>query len=284
MMQKNKNILIIGMSKMGKTHFGGQLYGRLKAMNNSFVLRQTPDKLNLFQDVSNRLNEGLEGSHTSTKVHEIIILPIQSTNGTALDIVYPDYGGEQLRDMIEQRQINSIWQNQIAGSNHWFLFVRLDLMEDVSDVTNKFYKQIEEEKSIDNKLPNQPTDLPQESSAFYVELIQTFLYVKQISLSATNKPNLTILLSCWDKLQKPEGFKPMDALQEKMPLLANFVQTIWEEENLHIVGLSSLGKDLNSTTPDADYAVDGPECHGYIVWGNGKKEQDITQVLNTVIA
>jgi len=276
-----KNILVIGMSKTGKTHFGGQLYGRLKTGENAYTLKETPDELSLFQNILDKLNEGFEGKHTDSKLHETIKLQVISQGGDEIDLIYPDYGGEQLRGMIEQRKINRTWQEQIANSTHWFLFVRLDLIENIVDVTTKFYRQIEEEKSIKLKDTN-ITDLPSESSAFYVELLQAFLFIKGLVPQSINKPRLTILLSCWDKLGYPEKTVPATVLLEKMPLFSQFVKSTWEQENLAVKGLSSLSRDLNSKTPDMDFAVDGPENFGYFIDESGENEPDITHLLDQV--
>ncbi|MGB8192874.1 MAG: hypothetical protein WCF67_13180 [Chitinophagaceae bacterium] len=283
MMNSQGNILIIGMSRMGKTHFGGQLYGRLKTNTFHYKLGSTPGDLGLFENILQNLNQGLEGRHTDTKLHETIILPVLSPSGRNLDLVYPEYGGEQLRVLLEHREINKKWAKGIRDSEHWFLFVRLDMVEDVADVTTRFYKQIKEETEVADRIVN-ITDLPENSSAFYIELLQMFLSVKGASLSASKKPTLTILLSCWDKLNFSLGHLPRKALEEKMPMFFNFVQSNWRTENLHIMGLSSLGKDLSGTTPDPDYALEGPEKFGYLILENGQQEIDITQVLNSTEA
>ena len=281
MSENNTNILIVGMSKTGKTNFGGQLYGRLKSMECLFKLRETPDDLSLFDEIWRRLNEGLEGAHTSSKLHKTIILPVESKEGKHIDIVYPDYGGEQIRDIVMQRQISEIWQQQIRSSDHWFLFVRLDLIENISDITTKFYQQIAEDKDKKTVKIKPIIDLPEDTSAFYVELLQIFLYTKKVALSSPNKPQLTVLLSCWDKLNT-EGAKPLEVLHQKMPLFSNFVKSNWHEEDFQIVGLSSLGKDLDKDKPDKEYENLGPERFGYLILPNGERETDITQILNYV--
>jgi hypothetical protein len=277
----NKNILIIGMSKAGKTHFGGQLYGRLKSGEDEFKLRETPNDLSLFQEILDNLNEGLEGKHTDTKLHETIILPVISRTGNEIDLIYPDYGGEQLRGIIEQRRANAIWQQQIAKSTNWFLFIRLDLIEDIIDVTTKFYQQIEAEKDIKEPISN-ITDLLIESSAYYIELLQSFLFIKGMPLTAADKPRLTILLSCWDKLKYPEGTEPTAILRQRMPLFYSFIDAGWNNNNLSVIGLSSLSKDLDSKKVDAEFALEGPEKFGYVVKEDGGRETDITYLLNQV--
>jgi len=284
MPQNNKNILIIGMSKMGKTHFGGQLYGRLKTQTNAFVLRETPNDLSLFDKLLDRLNDGYEGEHTSSSMHQTIILPVKSADGQQhIDIVYPDYGGEQIRNIVEQRSINKTWQQQIHDADDWFLLIRLDLMENVADITTKFYEQIAAEQDSKDENSKSIIDLPEFSSAFYVELLQIFLSVKKIGLASKKKPKLTVLLSCWDKLNKKKGSIPSDALAEKMPMLSTFIHNSWSENQVQVVGLSSLGKDLNKDKADNEYAIKGPEEFGFIILPNGEEEKDIGKILNNVL-
>ena len=240
--------------------------------------------MTLFKEILEKLNQGLEGKHTDTKLHATINLPIVANNGKELNLVYPDYGGEQLQVMLEQREINAVWQNQIKNSDNWFLFIRLDLMENISDITTKFYKMIEEEKVIPDPPPNNITTLSKGSAAFYVEMLQTFLFVKEVSQSDKRKPRLTILLSCWDKLKATKGAVPLEVLQKKMPLFANFINSIWAKDQLQIMGLSSLGQDLSATKPDKKFAAKGPEEFGYIVMEDGKENEDITLVLNSLVA
>lgn len=268
------------MSKMGKTHFGGQLYGRLKSMAKAYKLLDTPDDLSLFEEILESLNDGVLGAHTSSNKHETITLPIQTPSDETIQIIYPDYGGEQVRDIVINREVKQHWTEQIQNSNSWFLFIRLDLMEIISDVTTKFYKQINEEKTNNNPL-TAIKEIQENSSAFYIELLQIFRYVKKLSPEST-KPNLSIVLSCWDKLPNKNNDTPRKKLIDTMPLLYNFIRSNWESNQLNIVGLSSLGKDLNTEEGDVDYQIEGPENFGYIIKPDGDKTDDITQILNYI--
>lgn len=283
-MHEGKKILIIGMSKMGKTHFGAQLFGRLKNGQNAFKLGKTPGDLSLFQDVLDNLNEGLPGKHTDVRLHETIILPIVSPHGAALELVYPDYGGEQLRHIIEQRKVNVSWRRQIEESTHWFLFIRLDMIEKISDVTQKFYQQIDGESEARVPTAENITDLKTETSAFYVELMQAFLYFKGIQRSQKGKPRLTVLLSCWDRPGIATQAIPAAVLREKMPMFYNFLEANWSDSSLSVLGLSSLSRDLIPTKPDVDFATDGPEQFGYYVTEEGTQCRDLTGLLNKLLS
>lgn len=268
---------------MGKTHFGGQLYGRLNTEQFSFKLSKSPQDLTLFKEIWEKLNQGLEGKHTDTKLHDTINLPIEASDGTAINLIYPDYGGEQIQVMFEQRQINATWQNQIKNSDNWFLFIRLDLMENISDISTKFYKRIKAEENVPDPPPENIRTLRKDSAAFYVELLQTFLKIKGVALTDNIKPKLTILLSCWDKSKFSKNTIPMAALQQKMPLFTNFLQAIWPEKQLSIIGLSSLGQDLDAKKPDKKFAAKGPEDFGYLLLEDGTKTADITLTLKTLV-
>lgn len=279
-MENHKNVLIVGMSKMGKTHFGGQLYGRLKTLTNKYKSKETPGELSLFDNVLERLNDGLEGSHTDVKLHETITLHVESPGGEEINIVYPEYGGEQIKLMIGSREINPIWQKGISESDNWFLFIRPDLIEDIDDVTTKFFNELKTERE---KGREEIKKIPENSSAFYVELLQAFLFAKNVSVSGIQKPNLVILLSCWDKLDDPEKTIPEEHLKKKMPMLHSFISSNWPSSHRHFMGLASTGTDLHKEKPNEDFAIDGPDEKGYFITPEGKKELDLTLILDTLI-
>lgn len=272
----DKNILIIGTPNTGKTHFGGQLYGRLKTGNCSLTLKSTPDDLSIFQEILEKLNTGLSAEHTATTQNENLILPVQNQDNESLDLIYPDYGGEQITNIVENRKINSIWKSNIEKSDCWFLFIRLSLVEDIEDVTTRFYSTIGK-----NSIGNEFSCLKDNSPVFYIELLQIFLFAKRQSKASHNIPKLTILLSCWDELPT-DGETPESILRKKMPLFYDYISSLWRH-NLNIIGLSSTGKPLSVDKADNEYLINGPEKQGYIILEDGQKNSDLTLSLNSVI-
>lgn len=285
MQDLNTNILILGVSNVGKTHFGGQLYGHLQSQSAAFRACGTPAELTLFQDVLEALEGGRAGKRTAVKLHETIQFAIKAPNGQVIELLYPDYGGEQLQTITQtkkiSKEISKKWTEQIWKSDHWFLFIRLDLKEAIVDVTTHFDKYIQTESNDSNIQPIH--ELPLHSAVFYIELLQIFLFVKQLKPSARQKqPKLTILLSCWDKLGAIL-VTPAQLLETEMPLLFHFLETNWAKENLKVMGLSALGKDLNPDTEDEDYLEMGPEAQAYIITETGAKVPDLTILFNNLI-
>lgn len=274
------NVLLIGMSKTGKTHFGGQLYGRLSEGELPFRLDSTPDDISLFSNIWGRLNEGLEGDHTPANLYKTITLPILNASGQVVNLSYPDYGGEQVARMVKLREVDASWQEQIERSNHWFLFIRPDLLEQIEDVTTRFHSMIG--KASEEKIQDSTVEMSPYSAVFHVELLQILLSAKGVPLISVAKPRLTILLSCWDKVKNKKGIVPESILKDRMPLLHQFINAVWTTERPLIYGLSSLGRDLKAGEPDEDFADEGPENFGYLILPNGEKEPDLTQLLTTL--
>src|SRR3546814_3448210 len=73
----NNTILIIGGPNVGKTHFGGQLYGRLNARTERYKITSPPDDLTIFQEVLDNLNEGKSSGHTHVTAHQTLELEIE---------------------------------------------------------------------------------------------------------------------------------------------------------------------------------------------------------------
>ena len=275
------NVLIIGGPNAGKTHFGGQLYGRLNSRKFSFKIapHNRPSDLTIFQDVINKLAEGKRADHTATSANRNIELKIDDENGNKIVFAFPDYAGEQVNSIIENRRINTIWKEYIDASNSWMLFVRLDEIPQLEDIINRGIPSAEEVQKRQAQAP--PVRIS--DAAHFVELLQMLLYIKGIpSLNKINKPNLAIVLSCWDVLKLPDNTLPSEILKERLPLLYHFANNTWSEDSLKIIGLSSTEKSLTDE-PDEEYKDLKPINFGYFVNSNGKKNGDLTLSIRTLI-
>ena len=275
------NVLIIGGPNAGKTHFGGQLYGRLNSRKFSFKIapHNRPSDLTIFQDVINKLAEGKRADHTATSANRNIELKIDDENGNKIVFAFPDYAGEQVNSIIENRRINTIWKEYIDASNSWMLFVRLDEIPQLEDIINRGIPSAEEVQKRQAQAP--PVRIS--DAAHFVELLQMLLYIKGIpSLNKINKPNLAIVLSCWDVLKLPDNTLPSEILKERLPLLYHFANNTWSEDSLKIIGLSSTEKSLTDE-PDEEYIDLTPINFGYFINSNGEKNGDLTLSIRTLI-
>ena len=272
--KSNNNILIIGGPNAGKTHFGGQLFGRLNSRQFEYKISSNnrPSDLTIFEDVLTKLAEGKRAGHTESSANRTIKLQAENSKGDNIIFSFPDYAGEQVKMLVDNRRVNDLWKEYIDESNSWILFVRLDETDVFEDIINRGIPSPEEIQKRKTKTP--PVKIS--DAANFVELLQTLLYIKGVSiLQKTIKPNLTIILSCWDLLNLNKTAIPSQILKERLPLLWNFITNNWSENSLTILGLSSTEKSL-SDDPDDDYIDRTPMNFGYIINEKGKIEKDLT--------
>jgi hypothetical protein len=175
---------------------------------------------------------------------------------------------------LKNRKLDRKWQNQIEASTDWILIIRPSLIEKQEDITSRFYKHLEKANASEE---NNYEGLTDNSTIFYIELLQILLYGKRLNLHSTEKPFLLILLSCWDEVDG-ENKTPNNLFNEKMPLLFDFIQSNWKS-NYKVLGVAATGTTLSAKAPNKEFMIDGPEFYGYVVDNDGIENKDLTVVL-----
>ncbi len=280
MSNTENTILLIGGSDAGKTHFGGQLYGRLSARTEHYKILSSPDDISIFEEVLDKLNQGKSAGHTPVSEHRTVALEIEDKQGKKSIFSFPDYGGEQIKTIVNARRLNKIWKDQIDKSTSWMVFIRPDKLNPIEDLVNRALPATE----ILNKR-KEKGGFHFSDSAFYVELLQMFLYAKGLGDSeGTVVPRLTIVLSCWDLLSLNEKKQlPKDILKGKLPELYSYIVSQWKPHSYSIIGLSSLSKTLSPTDSDQEFINQGPESFGYIIDQEGAEQKDLTLSISSFI-
>ncbi|PRY35998.1 hypothetical protein CLV58_113129 [Spirosoma oryzae] len=277
--QKSEHILIIGGPDVGKTHFGGQLYGRLQSRTGSYKITSPPENLTVFKEVLENLNEGRSAGHTNVSANEVLELDLIDDTGRATSLRFPDYGGEQVNSIVIDRRVNKDWTNQLKESTSWMLFIRLDRLPIIEDIINR---GLPEQKILEQRSKNE-TPLKLSSSAFYTELLQILLYAQKIASNRTSQPRLVVSLSCWDLIEEVDQKKiPLEVLKEKAPALYAFIESTWSQ-NYAVVGLSSTERTLSLTEVDLDFVKRGPEDFGFFISPQGELNKDLTVLIKILL-
>lgn len=268
------NILIIGGPNTGKTHFGIQLYERINSRQFEFKIdpKNRPSDLSIFEDGLKNIYNGQRAAHTETGANRSIELIITDEKNSEVKLAFPDYAGEQITSIVNNRKVNNLWKDYIENSTSWVLFIRLNELTPLEDIVNKGIPSAEEIQ----KRNSQPPPVKMSEAAFYVELLQTLTYIKGLStFSPIGQPNLTVVLSCWDELDLPKYQVPSTLLQERLPMLFDFLNNNWQSESLSTLGLSSTEKSLTDE-PDDEFIDKQPINFGYYVDKNGDSQRDLT--------
>jgi|SRR5580698_7099299 hypothetical protein len=269
----SKQVLLIGGASAGKTHFGAQLLARLMTRKGALKFYESPTNVSLFETTLQRLGQGLSSDHTASGIYGEVVLPVETESGERMDLVWPDYAGEQIENIAQLRSLTSHWTARIVASERWILMVRLMLASTEEDLLNRpLYDDV-----LNNRTAERPTSISKQSHI--VELLQILRHVRGLgNLHRTLEPRLLVLLSCWDELGgNRKG--PVEEFASRVPLVNAYIRSTWSKDALTIYGLSALGKALSDDTVDVEYQNRGPESFGYVVTDAGKQLSDLTMPI-----
>lgn len=266
---ESKSILLIGESGVGKTHYGAQLLRRLMVSDGTMKIIGAATNLEPFEAALESLNEGRAADHTPTDVYLESVWPVGDDSGLNLELVWPDYGGEQIRTIITNKRVPTVWQTRIAKSSAWMLLVRPSQLRPSDDLLSKPSGDSDSQAAVaEVHTGHQLSD-----QARLVELLQMLLYIRGAELERPlASPNLMLLLTCWDELSSSGN--PDTVFAKHLPMLHSFVKSNWK--NALCLGLSALGRPLAPKVSDAEYAAKGPEQFGYVIRKDGSSTPDLT--------
>lgn len=281
------NILLLGGPNSGKTHYTGQLYGRLRRRPGRLALREhdgTPSDLGPLDEVLKSLENGRAADHTSSKTWVEVQLPLVDQFGQMLDLKWPDYGGEQLLEMEMQRAVSEAWHDRLMQADGWVLLLRLQGEKVYPDALEELIK-------LSGRIEAKPTPGPRskqhgwDANARWVELLQILLHVAgHGTVRRLTRPRLAILLSCYDE-QQAGSRSPSRVLAERLPLLASYIESSWSPESFSVWGLSALGRLLETSSRDDDFINDGPELQGWVIPPKGgEPDPDLSLPLAWLLA
>lgn len=273
----NTSILLIGKPDSSKTVFLSQFYSRLQKKKSKLKLYKTVDDLSPISAAREALASGEEPLTTPAEKSVKFYLPIQFVD-EKVDLRCPEYGGEQVISIVENRELNKDWKLSISESDNWVLFIRLNSINkplDISDIT--YSEQHRKSSEIMSETEDKMSD-----QSFFIELLQILLHSKGYDYHLINhKLKLTVVLTCWDEMNSKE--KPYDLLKSKLPLLLNFMESNWDAKVLKIIGLSAQGFALDTAENKEKYQIEGPEEFGYLVLQDGTQTNDITQLIEEAL-
>ena len=268
----SNSILLVGESGVGKTHYGAQLLRRLMRVKGALRMNGAATNLEAFETALESLDEGRAAGHTARTVNVDSVWPVIDGDGRQADLVWPEYGGEQIKSVIENRRLPDAWQKRVDRADAWLLLIRLQQAIVGDDMFSKPLADLKG-ASVENREVNQS------DQARLVELLQMLLFSYGSSAKTLRVPRFGVLLTCWDEAATVQT--PAEALAARLPLISAFVRSNWSHPL--IMALSALERPLSPTTRDMGYASKGPEHFGYVIEADGTKSSDLTLPIHHLL-
>jgi hypothetical protein len=270
-------VVLLGGPNSGKTHYAGQLYGRLQRRPGLLRLRSgqgTPPDLSALAEVLRCLENGHAAQHTAANTWAEVLLPLVDGQGNAMDLRWPDYGGEQLEAVFKERAVPEAWRARLTTAEGWVLLIRLKGENTYPDALADLAKRSNERKDATVRAGSW------DANARWVELLQLLLHVAGLgTVARLRQPRLAVLLSCYDELNRID-VPPREVLAETLPLVASFIHSIWAPAAVSIWGLSALGRLLKADSADETFIDGGPELQGWVIPPEGgPRDPDLSRPL-----
>lgn len=270
------DVLVLGGSGAGKTHYAGQLLGRMRH-DRSGRLRLRPggvQDLSKLEEVLACLEEGRAAGHTPAETWTGVRCALESADGAQVMLEWPEYAGERLFSITERRVLPPEWRALATAAKGWLLFIRPSTLQCYEDLLVR-PTGLEPERTSDQNA----STLEQrgwDDQAKYVELLQMLLFASaRSSFAPASRPRLAVVMSCWDELE--ESRSAAEVFATRLPMLGAFIRSTWEQEAWSVWALSSLGRSLSQDERDEEFAAMGPEHFGYVIPpGSSEQGDDLT--------
>lgn len=270
----NTHILIIGKPHSTKTTFLTQFYTKIVTKKSNITLHKPAENITAIKEAAELLANGEETKPSPTNRNVGLSLSIKYNN-EEIDLYCPDYGGEQINHIINNREIDAKWVAAIKESNNWILFIRPTDLNSGFDLSNN---TINPDALACTNSKNEEYLISDQSA--FIELLQIMLHSKGHNNHIKNKrTKLTIALTCWDEIEIDTTVTPREKLNQFLPLLLNFIEANWERETYNIVGLSAQGFRLDISENQEKYQIQGNESFGFLIKSDGSKSYDITELI-----
>ena len=220
-----------------------------------------------------RLDAGLSAGHTPTATYHESRWPIVVSEERKADLIWPDYGGEQIKNIVDERRLPQAWLKRITQSSAWLLLIRLQKIRTDDDIFSRPLASLTGRST-------EGGNAGLSDQARLIELLQVLVYIWSTSNERLGRlPRLVVLLTCWDEMESPG--KPIDELCKRLPMFADFVASNWEASL--VFGLSALGRALDNHKPDEEYVTKGSERFGHVVLEDGTHSSDLTLPIRKLI-
>src|ERR1700689_2356178 len=124
--------LVIGESGVGKTHYGAQVLIRFNEHTGVLRMVDAAD-LEPYEMAIACLNEGKAAPHTGSVYLESRWM-VEDQYHSRIELIWPDYNGEHIRDMPSTRQIALPWRQRVVDSHGWMFVIRVQHTNQREDI------------------------------------------------------------------------------------------------------------------------------------------------------
>jgi len=280
-----RSIAIIGLPESGKTTF-------LAAMWNLLTERAAdiPTKLHFHSlrsgevthltRIAARWRDAVVQDRTGIGGNRLVSVSLLDEAALPVLVTFPDVPGEAYRRMWEERNCETAVAEMLRVESV-LLFIHADTIRPPKWIVD----EVALSKSLGLTIPsNGIVQWHPRLSPTQVPLVDMLQLLRSEPLNVGPR-RLAIILSAWDKAEG-EGLTPAEFLQQKLPLLGQYLRANRDGWAWRVYGLSAQGGDYDPTDPQAPRKPQAQELRNLDqpskrirVIGDRQETHDLTEPL-----
>jgi len=236
-----RSIVICGFPESGKTTYLAALWHLITARSHQTVLEfkslLAGDATHL-NALATRWRSGITQPRTDTKTDQLVSMLLSDTAKNAFKLTVPDLSGESFRIMFEDRECSTSTAGILTGGEGLLFFIHADhiraphLVVDIAAQAEYIGAPIPDNQAVKWSAKMVPTQVR------IVDLLQLFT-AEPLSVSYRR---VAIIFSAWDKVAE-EGRTPEEFLEERLPLLDQYLRSAADGWQWRVYGVSAQGSD-----------------------------------------
>lgn len=239
-MSSDKNIVLVGLPNSGKTTYLSALWHQLESGEMSTAL--TADRLQSDREYLNTIRnlwlkfETIPRTPSGTaRTHRIHLK--HSITGEKFDLTIPEVAGEYFVAQWYDRRVSAEYVERVTSANGVMLFLHSQELVHPSAVVRPV--EAGEGGPSEKEVPTTWTPSAAPTQVRVVDLLQTILSI----LEERRGIRVAMVVSAWDRVE--ERYTPWTWLEDRMPLLYQFVRANIVRMSTEVFGVSAIGGDLS---------------------------------------
>jgi len=260
-----RNVIFVGGPGSGKSNYLFKTWLALEKEGGRLLKDGLPDDVSYVHDGASLLLSGRFAPHTSRDAREISMIPVKSRHQHFTDglLVIPDASGELWLDLYRTRAMPSTWDQMVTPTTGVILMVCVDSPSEPHNVPALDWIACEHIYGAKHERASTATP----TQVLMVDWLQILHFLAAKKIDACCKPQLSVVVSAWDRVKEESLVKsPAAYLESEFPLFAQFIDADNHGFNAKIFGLSIFGGDPDV---DTDFRKEiqrsDPATLGYVV-------------------
>ena len=248
-MTEANDVLLLGLSKTGKSTFVAALYGSIKSRTTqcTLALDVLDDDREYLENLSRLWANATEIDRTSPTVQvRLSLLDKRNDPPSSLFLSIPDMSGETFREQFESRQWTLGFEETYAGAERVLLFVHAERMEEPATLYDLQHARMGLDNAVLDGSSKAHTEKVQEwqikSCRTQVKIVDLLQFLAR-ARPLTKPRRLALIVSAWDLLQGTPQVSPRAWLEMTMGLLAQYITANPTQYEVEVFGVSAQGFD-----------------------------------------